>query len=360
MEFILIVSVIIVGSLGFAIYYLTNQMKKLKTDLKSDDNNILMEWLKDMKGSVDNNALVLERQLNDQRATLDLQMKSQKAALDQQTKLIWERLDKSQDVIREVQKQLGGIQEFGNDMKDLSNILKSPKLRGGLGEQFLYEILENFLPKELFKTQYKFKDGNICDAAIFTDKGIIPIDSKFPMENFKAMVTEDSQVKRDLYKKEFIKDVKKRIDEISSKYILPEEGTTEQAIMYIPSENVYYELIVNTPQIEEYSKEKNIILTSPNTLAYFLKVIIVAYQQHELQKHAGKILKALAGIKVEANKFNEDLSVLERHITNSYKSVDNVKSKFGKLFGKIENIQTIEDPQAETILLETEVVEEEE
>jgi len=198
---------------------------------------------------------------------------------------------------------LGGIQEFGTDIKDLSNILKSPKLRGGLGEQFLYEILENFLPKDLFKTQYKFKDGEVCDAVVFTDKGMVPIDSKFPMENFKAMVTAETQIERDKFKKVFVSDVKRRIDEISGKYILPGERQTDQAIMYIPSENVYYELIVNTPEIEDYSKNKNVIMASPNTLSYFLKVLLVAYQQHELQKHTGEILKALAGIKVEAGKF---------------------------------------------------------
>lgn len=235
-------------------------------------------------------------------------------------------------------------------MKDLSNILKSPKLRGGLGEQFLYEILENFLPKELFKTQYKFKDGNICDAVVFTEKGIIPIDSKFPMENFKAMLTAQNQDERDKFKKTFITDVKKRVDEISSKYILPAEGTTDQAVMYIPSENVYYELIVNTPEIEEYSRSKNIIMASPNTLSYFLKVLLVAFRQHELEKNVGEILKQIDGVIIEAQKFNEDLGVLERHISNSYKSMDTLKSRFGKLSTKLENLQELESPEQKPLL----------
>jgi DNA recombination protein RmuC len=334
----------IVGSLG---YYLITQTKKSQ---KTEDT-VLMEWLKEMKGTVEKNTEVLERQLKDQRTSIEEQMKNQRDTLSQQTKFISERLEKSSDVIREVQKQLGGIQEFGTDMKDLSNILKSPKLRGGLGEQFLYEILENFLPKDLYKTQYKFKDGNACDAVVFTDRGIIPIDSKFPMENFKAMVVAETQVERDKFKKIFISDVKRRIEEISSKYILPEEKTTEQAVMYVPSENVYYELVVNTPEIDEFARAKNVILTSPNTLTYFLRVLLVAYQQHELEKHAGKILKSLAGIKIDAQKFNEDLDVLGRHISNSYKSMDGVKNRFTRLFGKIEKIQQIE-PEKEKPLLE--------
>lgn len=341
---IIIIVLLFAGFIIAMTYYIVSQFKKGKND------DVLTQWLREMKGSVDKNSDVIERQLKDQRDTLDQQMRAQRDAISQQTKMIWERLDTSSEVIRSVQKQLGGLQEFGTDMKDLSNILKSPKLRGGLGEQFLYEILENFLPKDLFKTQYKFKDGNTCDAAVFTDKGIIPIDSKFPMENFKAMLTANTQDERDKFKKVFITDVKKRVEEISSKYILPGEGTTDQAIMYIPSENVYYELIVNTPEVEDYCHRKNIIMASPNTLSYFLKVLLVGYQQHELEKHAGEILKALGGIKVEAEKFSGELDVLERHITNSYKSMDGVKSKFGKLFGKIESVQSIEEPEQKKLL----------
>ena len=347
---IIIFLVLIVAAVITVGLYLSSQIKKSG----SSEDAILMEWLKDMKGTMEKNTEVMERQLKDQRTTLEEQMKSHRDSMNQQTKFISERLEKSGDVIREVQKQLGGIQEFGTDIKDLSNILKSPKLRGGLGEQFLYEILDNFLPKDLYKTQYKFKDGSICDAVVITDKGLVPIDSKFPMENFKAMITADVQAERDKFKKVFISDVKKRIDEISSKYILPEEKTTDQAVMYVPSENVYYELIVNTPEVEEYAKHKNVVMTSPNTLSYFLKVLLVAYQQHELQKHTGEILKAIAGIKVEAGKFGDDLRILEKHVSDSYKSMDGVRTRYTKLFGRIEKVQSIEKPKEDeqTKLLE--------
>ena len=347
---LIIIALFFIGSLLAMRYLLNSRIKSFRDELKKGEDDVLTQWLRDMKGSVDKNSEILERQLKDQRDTLDQQMKAQREAISQQTKVIWERMENSAEVIRSVQKQLGGLQEFGNDMKDLSNILKSPKLRGGLGEQFLYEILENFLPKELFKTQYKFKDGNICDAVVFTEKGIIPIDSKFPMENFKAMLTAQNQDERDKFKKTFITDVKKRVDEISSKYILPAEGTTDQAVMYIPSENVYYELIVNTPEIEEYSRSKNIIIESPNTLSYFLKVLLVAFRQHELEKNVGEILKQIDGVIIEAQKFNEDLGVLERHISNSYKSMDTLKSRFGKLSTKLENLQELESPEQKPLL----------
>ncbi|OGC46536.1 hypothetical protein A2V49_00625 [candidate division WWE3 bacterium RBG_19FT_COMBO_34_6] len=343
LQTLIILVVLFLGMAGIIIFAFSSQIKNLKNELSGKDKeNILMEWLKEMRGTVEKNSETLERQLSTQREVME-----------KQTRSISERLENSSQVIQQVHRELGGITEFGKDMKDLSNILKSPKLRGGLGEQFLYEILENSLPKELFKTQYKFKDGNVCDAIVKTSKGLIAIDSKFPMENFKAMLTEENQDGRDRFKKLFIKDVKTRIDEISSKYILIDEGTTDFAVMYVPSENIYYELIVNSPEIEEFSRNKKVFITSPNTLNYMMKAILVAYQQNELQKHAGEILNALGGIKAEAQKFNEDLDLLSRHIVNGYKTMDNVKIKFTRLFGKIESAQAIGGEEEKPLLPET-------
>src|SRR3990167_9353326 len=232
---LLILIVFIISTAIGIVYFVSVQIKSLKKD--SEEDKVLTEWLKEMKVSEDKSSETVERQLKDQRDSMD-----------KQTNMIWERLDSAAKVISGVQSQLSSGQEFGKDIKDLSNILKSPKLRGGLGEQFLYDILANTLPHDLYRTQFKFKNGDTCDAVILTEKGLIPIDSKFPMENFKAMVTLETELDRDRAKKMFVSDVKKRVDEIAFKYILPEEQTTEQAVMYIPSESVFYEIIVNMPQ----------------------------------------------------------------------------------------------------------------
>jgi len=334
---------IILGTILAVAYLFSNQTKKLKEELKTGEDQILTQWLKDMKSSVDRNTDTLERQMQDHRKTLDEQLKNQREAMNQQTKVLWERLENATNVIGKVQEHLGGITELGKDMKDLSNILKSPKLRGGLGEQFLYEILENFLPKNLYRTQHTFKNGAICDAVIITDRGIIPVDSKFPMDNFQKIIEAKEDDERDAYKKQFLKDVKKKIDEISSKYILPDEGTTDQAIMYIPSENIFYELIAHSSEIENYARNKNVLMTSPNTFSFFVKTVLIAYQQHEVEQNARKILKALNGIKVEGTKISEELDTLSKHITNAYKNMERVTSSFGSLFGKIEKIQSVGD-----------------
>lgn len=323
------------------------QMNSLKDELSTDDNKVLMEWLKEMQSSVSKNSDVLENQLKDQRKSLEQQLHQQRVSMDKRTKLIWERLEKTSEVVQGVQQHLGGLQEFGKDMKDLSNILKSPKLRGGLGEQLLYEILDNFLPRDLYSTQHKFKDGSIADAVVKNSEVLIPIDSKFPMENFKLMHTLETDKERESAKKVFIRDVKKRIDEIAGKYILPHEGTSEQAVMYVPSETVYYELVVNTPEIEEYARKSNVFLTSPNTLVSFLNVLLVGHRRQELQKHAGEILNALAGIRNEAAKFDQDLGVLSGHLDRAVKSMGSVRGNYGKLFGKIDDAQRLGDGSAD-------------
>lgn len=344
---------LILAALAVVTYIVLTQLKSLKETLgKKDEDNVLIEWLKDMKSTVDKNSDVLEKQLSNQRLGLEDRLKQQTERMDKQTKMIWERLTEAQKVIGDVNKQIGGIQEFGKDIKDLSNVLKSPKLRGGLGEQFLNELLANALPHDMFKVQYEFKDGSKCDAAIMTEKGIIPIDSKFSMENFKAMVEAEREDTRERHKREFLRDVKKRIDEIANKYLKPDEGTTDFALMYVPSETVYYELIVNNSDIEDYSQRKNIFITSPNTLFSKLKIFLAAYQQFELQKHTVDIIKALASIKIEAEKFDGDLGILEKHISNASKAAENVRGKYTKLFGKIDNVNEIGKESKQKKLIE--------
>lgn len=319
MQTLIVFSLLLAGAVIFLVMFISSQLKSLNASLsEKESDKVLMEWLKSSQENT-------ERRLSEQN------------------KVLTERLDNAAKVIGGVQKQLGSLEEFGKDMKDLSNVLKSPKLRGGMGEQLLYEILENYLPKELYKTQYRFSDGAVADAVITLEKGIIPIDSKFSMENFMAMVNAETEKDRDSAKKVFVRDVKKRIDEISSKYILPEENTTDYAIMYVPSENTFNE-IANDQGLRDYAQSQNVVLTSPNQFTYLIKTLMLAHRQNELSKNASEILKSLNGIKVEAEKFESEISTLDRHVTHAFKSMDNVKTKFSRLFNKIESVQALEEP----------------
>src|SRR3989304_8508787 len=215
-------------------YFLYRQIQSLQADKEKDKSQeILMKWLSEMRLSVDKNTQTMQERLE---AT---------------NKAINERLDNAARVIGNVGKEVGQMSEIGRSMKDLQDFLRSPKLRGNIGEQVLRELLGQFLPKESFHLQYRFRSGEAVDAAIKTESGIIPIDSKFPMENFRQMMKSESESEKKAYEKDFIRDVKKHIDDISKKYILPEEGTIDYALMYVPSEPIYYEIMANLPNLSE-------------------------------------------------------------------------------------------------------------
>ena len=210
---------------GFLVFY--RQLQELKEKKEDKSQEILMKWLGEMRSSVDKNTDTLEKRL------------------ESTNKAINERLDNAAKVIGMVGKEVGQMSEIGRSMKDLQDFLRSPKLRGNIGEQVLKELLGQFLPKESFHLQYRFRSGEVVDAAIKTESGIIPIDSKFPLENFKNMHKAETEAERKSFEKEFTRDVKKHIEDIAKKYILPEEGTIDYALMYLPSESVFYDVLHN-------------------------------------------------------------------------------------------------------------------
>jgi DNA recombination protein RmuC len=261
-------------------------------------------------------------------------LKTTNVRLNEQSKNFNERLDNAARVIGQVQKNIGEFSEIGRGMKDLQEFLSSPKLRGNVGEQVLKELLKQFMPKESFNLQYTFKSGEKVDAAIKTSGGIIPIDSKFPMENFRKMQVDPA------YKKEFIRDVKKHIDDISRKYILTEEGTIDYALMYIPSESVYYE-IVNDADLFDYAGDKRVLPVSPTTFYAYLKAILMSFEGQKIEAQAKEILSSLRAIKSDYGKVEENLSTLQKHLTNAFNMMGNVFSSFTQLGQKISSTQNL-------------------
>jgi len=236
--------------------------------------------------------------------------------------------------------QLGRIQEIGHTMKDFQDFLKNPKLRGNLGEQILKELLEDILPKGNFKIQHQFREGQIVDAIIKIKQGIIPIDSKFPIESFRKTKKEDPKFKR-----EFVRDIKKHINDISRKYILPQEGTVDFALMYVPSEPVYYEITLNQPELLGYGYEKKVYFVSPNSFYYFLKIIMVGLEGAKIEEASKRILQGLKAIQQESVKFGQDLGVLTTHIEHAKSSSDRIQTRFGALTGKIDQLGSLEAPK---------------
>lgn len=260
--------------------------------------------------------------------------------LEVQNKSFNERLDNAAKVIGDVNKNIGEFSEIGRGMKDLQEFLSSPKLRGNIGEQVLKELLKQFLPKESFNLQYTFKSGEKVDAAIKTSAGIIPVDSKFPMENFRKMIASaDSSGESG---RAFERDVRKHIDDISRKYILTDEGTLDYALMYIPSESVYYE-IVNNQALFDHAQSKRILPVSPTTFYAYIKAILMSFEGQKIEKQAQEILASLRAIKKDYGKVNENLSKLQKHLVNATNMMGNVSSSFTNLGQKITSTQGLGD-----------------
>ena len=318
---LLVISTILVLGFGIVIY-LISRNKKPKED------SSLLEWLKSTQQQISETNKTINEALRKNNEQITTTLFSNTQSLNQ-------RLDKAAEVISGVQKNIGEMSEIGRSMRELQDFMKSPKLRGNIGEQILKELLGQMLPKQSFHMQYAFKGGSIVDAAITTEAGIIPIDSKFPMENFRKMNTVEDATEKKLIEKIFVSDVKKHIDDISRKYILPEEGTMDFCLMYIPSEPVYYE-IADNPELIDYARRKRVYAVSPTTLYAHLQVILLSFEGKKIETKSREIFAMIRALKVDYDKVDENLGVLGRHITNASNQFGNVTASFQKIGKKLE------------------------
>src|SRR3990167_727759 len=269
--------VLIILVLGFAIiiYLINRRSSSNKTDQS------LLEWLKTMQGSIDSTNKAVNEALNN---TSNHMVKT----LQENSKQLNERLDKAANVIRDVGTEVGKMSEIGRNMRELQEFLKSPKLRGNIGEQVLKDLISQMFPKNSFNLQYQFKTGDIVDAAIKTDAGILPIDSKFPMENFQKMMKAKESADKEVFKKEFLRDVRRHIDTIAKKYILPEEGTMDFCLMYIPSESVFYEL-AGASELMDYARRQRVYPVSPTTLYAHLQMILLSFEGKKIETKSREV-----------------------------------------------------------------------
>ncbi len=260
-------------------------------------------------------------------------------------RIIHDRLDRTSKVLMELQGSLGEIGEIGRSMKDMQSFLVNPKIRGNIGEQILKELLGQFLPKESFRIQYSFSSGEIVDAAILSTSGIIPIDSKFPLENFRKMVNSSSEVDKKIFNKQFEMDVKKHIDAISKKYIRPDEGTIDYALMYLPSENVYYE-VINNSDIFDYAGEAHVLPVSPTTFYAFMKAILMSLEGQKVEERAKVILETIKAIQKDYSKVEASFLILQKHLTNASNTMGTVWNDYTKMGQKISSTRLLESKKS--------------
>ena len=278
----------------------------------------------------DSMKLILE-QINELSRTMDQKMRDTERQVNESIRF---QSSESNKLIREITKELTEVKEtgkqvvgFAEQLENLQDILKNPKQRGILGEYYLETVLKNVLPPGSFEMQYKFANGDIVDAAVFVKDKIIPVDSKFSLENYNRLTEEKDETRRAELEKQFKNDLKLRIDE-TAKYVRPSENTMDFAFMFIPHEAIYYDLLVaqvggvkvNTRDLIEYAfKEKKVIIVSPTSFLAFLQTVLQGLKALQIEEKATEIIKRV-----------EDLG---RHI----KSYEDFHNRLGNSLGTVIN-----------------------
>jgi len=229
----------------------------------------------------------------------------------------------------------------------LDEMLRAPKFRGGMGEALLEDLLKQVLPPNSYDTQYSFKSGEKVDAVIRTAGGIVPIDSKFPLENFRRMVGAQNDQEKKAAAKIFTSDVRKHIDAISKKYILPDEGTFDFALMYIPAENIYYEIIIKDESfgdetgIMAYATTRRVVPVSPNSLYAHLMVIAQGLRGLQIERSAREIYQHLQRLTSELQKFADVFETLGTHLTNAKNNYDKADKQLNSFGTRLRGVHSL-------------------
>ncbi len=307
----------------------------LLTKRASREDTATLEWLKSTQRDLRN----LQQTLSE---TSSRNTRELSESMRLQTQDIHERLTRASEVIGELKREAGAFSEVSRSMKELHEFLKSPKLRGNIGEQVLNDLIGQMFPKNSFFIQHHFKSGSIVDVALKTEAGILPIDSKFPMEQFQEMMKGETKELREVGKKEFVKVVKKHIDAIASKYILPEEGTMDFAMMYVPSESVYYEIAADTA-LFEYARKMRVYPVSPTTLYAHLQTILLSFEGKKVEQRSKYIFAQLRAIEQSFGQFETNFATLGKHITNAHSAYTTSATSLSTLDRNVRSARALGD-----------------
>ncbi|MBI5306137.1 DNA recombination protein RmuC [Candidatus Wolfebacteria bacterium] len=317
--FLIIILLVLLGGLALIFLFLKNRLAGSKTDNQS--------------------LLMLQEQLKEIRGTLDVK-------IGESTKAIREQYGESARIIRDVTERLVKLDEtnkqvinFADQLQNLQDILKNPKQRGVLGEYYLKTVLENVLPPEIFQMQYEFQDGSIVDAIVRVKDKIIPIDSKFSLENYNRLLETKNENEREQLEAAFRQDLKNRIDE-TAKYIKPEEGTLEFAFMFIPAEAVYYDLLVNkigavkssTRDLIQYAAgEKKVMIVSPTTFLAYLQTVLQGLKALKIEESAKEIKKRVEELGRHLSNYENYMKKLGGHLGTTVNMYNSAYKELGKI-----------------------------
>lgn len=301
---------------------------------------MLKNYLSSKSEDKDSQSLVLiQNQINEITRTLN-------ERLSESTKMFQLQYGTTAKITQDVTEKLAKLEEtnkqvinFADQLQNLQDILKNPKQRGILGEYYLKTVLENVLPPGTFQMQYEFKDGTIVDAAIFIKDKIIPVDSKFSLENYNRLIEAKSEEERNRLESAFYSDLKGRIDE-TAKYIKPSEGTMEFSFMFIPAEAVYYDLLINkvgavksaTRDLIQYAAgEKKVMIVSPTTFLAYLQTVLQGLKALQIEESAKEIRKRVEELGRHLLSYESYMKKLGMHLGTTVGMYNNAYKELGKI-----------------------------
>lgn len=371
MELVLeLVTAILLGILILLTLFLITRSLKGEQGVRNDALLLMQQQVeqlrKQLSETLSTNALSMQQQLSQVTNQVNSQLKTVNQQLSTATGQIGNRLENAARVVGEVKQNLGELNkatqqvyDVGKDISSLQEILRAPKLRGSLGELFLGELLSQILPPTHFGLQHRFKNNEVVDAVIHLGPAMVPVDSKFPLENFRRLIDATGSEDKKGYSRKFRSDVKKHIGQIASKYILPDEGTYDFALMYIPAENVYYETIIKDESFGDekalcsYALSKRVIPVSPNSFYAYLQAIVLGFKGLRIEKSAQEIHRRLQRMGGDFHRFREDFEVLGKHLSNTRGKYEEATKRLDRLGDRLltidqESVET-EDSQRKTV-----------
>jgi DNA recombination protein RmuC len=333
MDSLSLLSFVLLGIVLAVVVYVLKQVQQVKSDLQ----NQVSQLQQNVSQRFDSNVQTVTDSLG----------------------IITNQVTNTTNVVSQVEGKLGQMQEaskrileVASDISSLQDILQSPKMRGGIGEFLLEDLLSQCLQAHSFQMQFGFHSGNIVDSALFIGERILCIDSKFPLENFKRMLETGSDEERRNLRKIFLSDVKKHVNAISEKYILPDEKTFDFALMFIPAENVYYELIVREDaSLYEHCLQKKVIPVSPNTFYAYLQVILMGLRGFQISEQAKYILGQLQQIENDLGNFETDFRKIGSHLRNVQSSFANTDKRLQNLKNKVAAMGSAKLPETPDLVL---------
>lgn len=292
------------------VFILVFSIRKANLDVERRLTDVINKQLSEVRGSVDYTSRAMNTQIS---------------SFTRETVRIKEEIESMQEAVKEI----SSFQEF----------FRSPKIRGQWGEAGLEHVLGEYFPAELYSIQHTFSSGEKVDAVLKLPSGkLLPIDSKFPFDNFRKMIDSKGD-ERNIFRQKFFNDVKERIKEISEKYILPSEDTVDFAVMYVPAEAVYYEInMERDTDISEYARKRKVILSSPNTFYLTLRAIEQWFRDTRITRHAQEIMTRLYQVEKDGERLTEDFRKLGVHLSNAssaYKSSEKRVALLGRKVNKI-------------------------